>query len=462
MGVIYRRTDSQGDYLRTNYSAAGVKLSDAWTKIDGSHGGDTFNADGSSSGVGYYANGDYFTSRADSQGNFMQIDYSAKGVKLSDAWRKTDGSHGSDTFNADGSSSGIAYNADGSYVTTATDSLGNFMQTDFSAAGVKLSDAWTKTNGAHGGDTFNADGSSSGIAYNANGSYTDTTNDGQGDSFRTDYAANGTQTGDAWQNADGSHGGDTFNADGSGSGVGYYADGSRYTYTQDSRGDNFEQDYAANGAMTAEYWSYVNGLSESLVYNADGTHATAINDGKGGVTTTLYSAQGKKLSNSWQQANGETGGDVFNADGSVEAKVAEFHHRRRPSRITDTITSPDGFLPANLEQIRRQRRRRRLYRRHWRDLRQRGPGRRRLHRGIRQHPAGRAAPGVQGHLHLRQWLHLFDRHRYRRQRLLPAKLEQVRRRQRQFQLCRRHRRTIGPPGPVAGSGYVDIYTTGQV
>ena len=56
-------------------------------------------------------------------------------------------------------------------MTTATDSLGNFMQTDYSAAGVKLSDAWTKTNGAHGGDTFNADGSIDSIAYKADGRY---------------------------------------------------------------------------------------------------------------------------------------------------------------------------------------------------------------------------------------------------------------------------------------------------
>ena len=91
--------------------------------------------------------GEYGDFAYDGQGELMQTDYAANGVKLGDSWLKADGGHGRDTFNADGSSGGIAYNADGSYVTTATDSLGNFMQTDYSAAGVKLSDAWTKTNG---------------------------------------------------------------------------------------------------------------------------------------------------------------------------------------------------------------------------------------------------------------------------------------------------------------------------
>jgi Ca2+-binding RTX toxin-like protein len=159
-----------------------------------------------------FANGDTMSYAGDGQGGGTFTEYDTQGDKIGDLWVKSDGSHGTDIFNADGSSSGTSYNADGSYSTYTNDGQGDLTTKDYSAAGVLSGDSWSKADGSHGTDTFNADGSSSGTAYNADGSYSTYANDGQGDVTTLAYDANGQYTGDQWQRADGSHGTDAFDA----------------------------------------------------------------------------------------------------------------------------------------------------------------------------------------------------------------------------------------------------------
>ncbi len=311
--------DGLGDVTTTQYNAQGAKTSDSWLKTDGSNGSDRFNSDGS-----------YVSTVNDAQGDTTVTQYSTAGVRLSDTWTTVDGSHGSDVFNSDGSILGTTVNADGTFATyvnngqgllttdnfnssgaltgsntRATDSQGDVLTTYYGASGSKLSDTWTKVDGAHGSDTFNSDGSSSGVAYQQNGSYSTYTNDGRGDLTTITFNAQGTKTGDTWTKADGSSGSDTFNTDGSSTGVTHDPDGAYSTYTNDGRGDIGTTSYNAQGARTGETWTFANG-----------SYSVVNDDGHGNVTTTIYNASGVQLTDTWTKADGAHGNDTFNADGS--------------------------------------------------------------------------------------------------------------------------------------------------
>src|SRR6185369_3911758 len=114
-----------------------------------------------------FADSDYRTTVNDGLGGVTSTLFSASGVKLSDSWSKADGTHGSDTFNGDGSSTGVIYQASGAYSTTASDGQGqtitknfnwqgnltgssvtevnglNSITTNLDAAGVKVTETWT-------------------------------------------------------------------------------------------------------------------------------------------------------------------------------------------------------------------------------------------------------------------------------------------------------------------------------
>ncbi|HXZ97133.1 MAG TPA: calcium-binding protein [Burkholderiales bacterium] len=92
----------------------------------------------------------------DGQGNVQTDNLDANGIKTGDSWQHGDGSHGTDTFNPNGSSSGIAYDKDGNYSTYTNDGHGNFQTDNFSSDNVKISDSWKHQDGSHGADIFNA------------------------------------------------------------------------------------------------------------------------------------------------------------------------------------------------------------------------------------------------------------------------------------------------------------------
>ena len=146
-----------------------------------------------------FANGDWVNYTQYGPGEYEFDRYDAQtGNWIGDLWAWDDGTYGSDTYNVDGSSSGIIYNADGSYGTYVDDGQGDVTNYDYSAAGFLLDDNWTKADGSQGDDTFNADGSSNGDTYNADGSYSTYVNDGMGNVTTEIYDANGTLIGDSW------------------------------------------------------------------------------------------------------------------------------------------------------------------------------------------------------------------------------------------------------------------------
>ena len=113
-----------GSSSGTNYNPDG-SYRYIWT--DDGHGAYTdlyYNADGSRTGI-----------VDDGHGGSTTTNYDSSGVKLNDNWVKADGSHGVDTFNAGGSSSGSAYYADGSSSNYIDDGLGHITSTDYDANG---------------------------------------------------------------------------------------------------------------------------------------------------------------------------------------------------------------------------------------------------------------------------------------------------------------------------------------
>lgn len=280
--------DGSGDTSTTNYSAAGVMLSESWTSANGMSGSDTFNANGSSYGMTTNADGSYSDYTNDGAGDLFTTNYSTAGVKLGDNWTNSNGTSGSDSFNADGSSIGMTVNIDRSYSVYSNDGAGDLLTTNYSAASVELSDTWTRSNGTSGSDTFNADGSSTGETTNADGSYSDYTNDGIGDLFTINYSATGVKLSDSWTNSNGTSGGDAFNGDGSlnhsiiTDAAGdvtqlFYGTGnvltSSYTYTTDNTATWAY--FAADGSKLNDSWTKADGSSGTDVFNPDGSIASS-------------------------------------------------------------------------------------------------------------------------------------------------------------------------------------------
>jgi len=344
-----------GDIATTNYDTNGIRLNGNWTKVDGSYGDDTYNADGSSSGYGYYPDGGYSSYTANGYGDVTTNYFGPNGIELSVVWNKADGSFGSDTFNADGS-----------YIGIANDGSGNISTTNYDANGIRLNDSWTKADGTYGDDIFNLDGSSSGTTYNVDGSYSSYINSGQGAVTTTSYDASGNQLGYAISTNDGMGNITSVNYDASGNQLsfawqhssGYYYIES-YTYDangnllsnayQDSNGTSYSESYVydANDTLLSYAWQDSDGYSGSTIYNTDGSHSsigyypdgsyfTSSNDGQGTYDELEYDANGNMLSRWWHHADGSWGEDIFNADGS--SRGTAYH----PDGSYSTYTN-DGF-----------------------------------------------------------------------------------------------------------------------
>src|SRR5882724_994577 len=123
--------DSSGDVTTAYYDVSGVKLTDTWTKTDGSYGNDTFNSDGSSSGITHFSDGRYDTDVNDGQGLVNTQEFDSNGILIGTSRR-------------------------------VTDAQGNVLTTNYDIAGTLRSDSWSHVDGTYGSDIFNSDGSSSG------------------------------------------------------------------------------------------------------------------------------------------------------------------------------------------------------------------------------------------------------------------------------------------------------------
>uniref|UniRef100_E6PQA3 Uncharacterized protein n=1 Tax=mine drainage metagenome TaxID=410659 RepID=E6PQA3_9ZZZZ len=313
-------TDAQGNAWTWYLNAAGVETgADYVNAALGTHGYITYGANGAAYEVDYAANGTYTTISQDGHGDLTDTFFDASGTETGDSWKTANGAHGSDTYNADGSSSGTSYNADGSYGSYTDDGKGDMVSAEYSAAGVMLSEVWTNANDTSGNETFNADGSTATTNYNADGSYTVTNNDGKGDIFQTDYTATGVKTSDAWQKANGTKGSDTFFAPGSvynllAEGQTTNPDGSSSQYQTILNSSNLvETDttfYASGGV--------VSGTSKS-VNNGNGTATVSSYSASGALTETMtdtLSSVGAVTSDTWTKADGSSGSDTFHVDGS--------------------------------------------------------------------------------------------------------------------------------------------------
>ncbi len=147
-------SDGKGD--TTQYVYNYDTLTTSWTNADGSMGAGTFDlATHSGTETVTYSNGSYSTATNDGLGGYTIDNYNADGTLASDQWSKSDGSHGTDTFNADGSSSGTAYASDGSYTTYTNGGQGDLTTLDYTAQGQYVGDSWSRGNGSQGTDTFN-------------------------------------------------------------------------------------------------------------------------------------------------------------------------------------------------------------------------------------------------------------------------------------------------------------------
>lgn len=133
-------SDGQGKFTTTHFDVNGNRLSDYWSKADGSSGSDAYGLDGSHS---IYI--------IDTLGTATSQNYDASGHLLNDNWIKVDGSSGSDTFNLDGSHSSYTL-----------DTVGTATSSNYDTTGRLLNDYWLKTNGFAGQDaySYNPDGSS--------------------------------------------------------------------------------------------------------------------------------------------------------------------------------------------------------------------------------------------------------------------------------------------------------------
>jgi len=351
------------DRTTSSFWSDGIKLRDSWVHIDGSHGANVYNADGSSTGEEHQPDGEYSSYADDGQGarrieyyaangtltgvttintapngDVTTTRYDSEGVKLSEGVTsgeastttvylsdggylvriiEADGDTSLTHYDAanvrlseswthgDGSSGNNVYNADGSRTSTVNDGHGNSTSTDYDPNGVRLSESWSRADGSHGTDTFNGDGSSTGQVFQASGQYEIYTDDGDGNRFTTRYSAQGTRLSDYWTHADGSFGADAFNGDGSSVGNVHNADGSYSLYQDNGHGDIVTSFYNAEGEKTGE---------TSVM--GDGHHRVLTDDGEGNVTSTTYDANERRLSQTWRKSDGSHGNDTYAADGS--------------------------------------------------------------------------------------------------------------------------------------------------
>jgi len=207
--------DANGSTVITTYDADARKVREDILQISGVHSSTEYNLDGSREKTTVAVDGTFSTVLTDEHGDHITTQYSADGRKLSDTWSRGDGSHGSDTFNEDGSSTGSISYADGtsgSLVTNAagdlttthraangavldavvtTHSLNETRSTKYNPQGTLLSEEWWRVDGTRGSKVWNTDGSSSATNFRADGSYEQVSDNGQGTSTVRHYSAAG-------------------------------------------------------------------------------------------------------------------------------------------------------------------------------------------------------------------------------------------------------------------------------
>jgi hypothetical protein len=324
-GTMYQYSkDADGSLETAYYDASGNETAYAWTDADGSHGSETYAADGSVLGADYAIDGSHDTYADDGQGNVAYTDYAADGTETGYQYQNADGSYGESEFDPDGSAVSTQVAADGSYLVVSVDAANDNDTKHYSASGTLVGDGWTRTDGTHGSIAYRADGSTEAVSFAADGSSTDTTTKGDGSSTTYAFDAAGTLAGDAWTDAQGDSGTDAFAAGGAMSGHRANADGTSSSYATDASGVTTTKHYDAGGRLV-----------DTVVDNADGSTTTNIDDGAGNASTTVRDAQGNLVSDSWTKSDGTHGTDTVS--GATKLSVTYRADGSHVSQATDAL-----------------------------------------------------------------------------------------------------------------------------
>ena len=302
----------------------------------------TQDAQGNYNELDYAANGSLtgsHTSTNDGLGDTTSIYYDANSVKLSDSWTKADGSNGTDTFNADGTSSGTVSNADGSYSTYTNDGHGDVTTNYYDASG-NLQDYTVLIGDGHGNGTTTNYGINGNVL-----STTVSTNDGLGDVTTTVYDSNGSYQQSTVKN-DGSTTTTNYNA-ATGEVIGSVATtGAGYSYVYDNTVNVAGIVGEAESKVTYTY-ADGSTYAADTVYDPNGSYQQSTVKGDGSTTTTNYNAATGEVVGSVATANAgysytyDNTVNVNGINGETES-VVDYTYADGSTYSTDTIYDPNG------------------------------------------------------------------------------------------------------------------------
>lgn len=225
----------------TQYSLVGGVATETGCAVE------VLNADGSTTTTTYTAN-------PDGTGTFVATGQTVVSANLQGLVTK-------DEFGANGVLSG--------YVTERIDSAGDTLVSEYDAAGDVLQQSTVFSTGVVQDVLYDTENGTVTTTWQVDGSYQQVTDDGQGDVTTTEYSAAGVALSDTWTESDGSYGSDTYNADGSSSGTTYFPDGSYSTYTDDVNANTLTEYYSALGAPQAVEESLNDGQGDSVTLSFD-------------------------------------------------------------------------------------------------------------------------------------------------------------------------------------------------
>ncbi|WP_338847542.1 putative Ig domain-containing protein [Massilia sp. W12] len=270
--------DNKGNKESAVFDPNNQMQSRSWEKADGSYGNDKV--------VDGVKTSEYFGK----DGHHQISVFNPQGRLESATWDKKDGSHGSDTFNPDGSSSGIAFKPDGYYTKYIKGADGSLDATSYTSWNTKISRDWSWPDGSKAREVY--DGSAvSGIFVRPDKSSQVYQDDGKGNTIIREIDKNNQITDIKWQRADGSRGQESIAPDKSVTGVAYKPDGQYVRYTNDNNGSTTTVNYDKDGNFISSQWTKPGAFGGKMT-DEHGNLIIYANYGKDGSTQEVYQPNG--------------------------------------------------------------------------------------------------------------------------------------------------------------------------
>lgn len=340
--------DGRGNVETDYYTSNGNIYSWSWVHADGSTGsetqfntGHTVNADGTLINQADYStettpDGRYLIASADADTITNSKTYNSSGNVISQTTNVNGGGHNFDTSNTTSQTSTLA---DGVTLTRVFDSESHL-----------VSDSWTKTDGSSGSDSYNASHAVTGKTTHTDGSSetysvypdfygTPTTFvassvvsfpiGGPYDATRDQFNSDGALTSDQWQLFDGTTGSDSFASNGAGSGTVLYGDGRHSNVTVGSDGSISIQNIDSSGHQTSLDWWHADGTHGITMQNADGSTEVYAYQVDGTVQETDFAAdrsvsyEGTWMAGGLISPDGSQFGKIRNADGTYSINFTD-------------------------------------------------------------------------------------------------------------------------------------------